>query len=845
MSNDPGRNRRLYELFNEALDLGAQARSGLLESLYREDPQLAAQLQGMLDADAVGEMRHEQTADLHSALRKSLQSGPSTELPSRLGAYRVEGKLGEGGMGVVYLGRREGLADAPAVALKLISERLRSGAAKERFLSEQRSLARLDHPGVCRFIDADTLADGRPLVVMEAVKGLPIDAWLTASRPSLRALIELLLELLAAVSHAHERLIVHRDIKASNVLVSDGGRVKLLDFGIAKLMDEAEAAQATATSDRFLTPGIAAPEYWSRGEVTVATDIYALGALIYRLLSGRDPLRFEGMGPTAIERQLLFVDPEPLGAAALPEFRSQINRDLEAIVHKCLRKSPADRYGSADALAADLRRLLDGFPVLARPAGALYRARLFAKRHRGGLAASFMALALLAGWAISLRASLNEAERQRETAVAERNRASLVSDILQQSILQADPARRSMEFVGAREIMTAAAQRIAPLESSDPSTFADLALSISSIELEYIRNTEALELALRGLDAISGVARPEQANRLRLVAAIAAARERRLDEAEALIAEYLATGAPATMALHLANSRALLGRARYEEALEASLAGLAHPGAEDPQNHLATELRRQHAQTLLHMGRRAEALDALGAMLEWQRASLPEAHAWVLETRMHRLPLLARGSNADDIMSERDGLIEAMTLLYGDASLQVAFVHARTGEALAQLGDHSGSAHALREASRRLRNIRGASDDTYLRLQLNLGLTLLQIDTAESLTEARQVLEAAERIQAELAGPQSPFALHFRTLLARVLARQDRGEQAMALLSGPEEAAWEVAVASSANRKARAATLRELLESSSLDCGRERDSTNSRCAQLRQRLQRLEQTPGI
>nr|WP_245680042.1 serine/threonine-protein kinase [Aquimonas voraii] len=748
-------------------------------------------------------------------------------------------------MGVVYLGRREGLVDAPAVALKLIAERLRSGAAKERFLSEQRSLARLDHPGVCRFIDADTLADGRPLVVMEAVKGQPIDAWLTASKPSLRALLELLLELLAAVSHAHERLIVHRDIKASNVLVTDGGRVKLLDFGIAKLMDEAESTQATATSDRFMTPGIAAPEYWSRGEVTVATDVYALGALMYRLLSGRDPLRFEGMGPTAIERQLLFVEPDPLSAAVSPEFRSQINRDLEAIVHKCLRKSPADRYGSADALAADLRRLLDGFPVLARPSGALYRAHLFGKRHRGGLAASIMALALLAGWAISLRASLNEAERQRETAVAERNRATLVSDILQQSILQADPARRSMEFVGAREIMTAAAQRIAPLETSDPSTFADLALSISSIELEYIRNTEALELARRGLDALSGVARPEQANKLRLVAAIAAARERRLDEAEALISDYLATGAPADMALNLATSRILLGRTRYQEAFEASLAGLSHPEADDPQNHLANELRRQHAQTLLRMGRRSEALDALGAMLEWQRKSLPEAHAWVLETRMDRLPLLARDSSSSVIETERDELIASMKLLFGDPSPQVAFVHARAGEALAQLGDHAGTAMAMREASRRLRDIRGPTDDTYLRLQLNLGLALLQIGSAESLAEARQVLEAAERTQSERMGPQSAFALHFRTLLARVLARQGRGEEAVALLSGPEEAAWEVAVASSANRRARAATLRELLESSALGCRPGHASIDPRCAQLQQRLERLQQTPGI
>ena len=842
MNQSSATDQRLYALFNEALELDPEARALLVDAVEREDPTLALKLRRLIAIDVQSEAASELTAGLQSACRDSLQALTAIELPSHLGAYRIEGKLGEGGMGVVYLARREGLLDAPQVALKLISERLTSVAARERFLSEQRSLARLDHPSVCRFIDADTLADGRPLVVMEAIRGQPLDTWVAAKNPTLHGLLELILQLLGAVSHAHERLIVHRDIKCSNVLVTDSGQIKLLDFGIAKLMDEAETAQATATSDRFLTPGIASPEYWSRGEVTVATDIYALGALIYRLLSGRDPLVFDGLGPAAIERQLLFVEPDPLAPVASPAFRGQISRDLEAIVQRCLRKSPADRYGSADALAADLRRLIDGFPVLARPTGALYRAQLFAKRHRGGLTAAFMALALLTAWAISLRASLIEAERQREAAIAERNRASLVSDILQQSILQADPARRSIEFVGAREIMTAAAQRIAPLEASDPSTFADLALSISKIELEYIRNAQALELAQRGLDAIGRNSDSSLANELRLVGALAAARDLRATEAEALIAEYLATGAPRTMALQLASSRMLMARARFPEALDEIVQGLALPTADDASNHLATELRRQHATVLVRLSRYQEADKVLADMLEWQRASLPDGHSWVLETRMDRLPLLAHNSEPREILAERDRLIAAMTELFGDPSLQVAFVYVRSGEALSRLGDYSANAFALREASRRLLKIRPPTDDTYLRLQLNLGNALMRIGTADSLVESAEVLEAAERIQSDRAGADAPMSIHFRSMLARALIRLGRGEQAFLLVSGPEEAQWEIAVASMANRKARAATLAELIGSRSLGCQAGENSEVDRCRTLSERLQKLEES---
>ncbi|ODU43509.1 serine/threonine-protein kinase [uncultured Aquimonas sp.] len=844
MRVDTAADRRLYALFNEALDLDPQVRSQWLAARAQDAPELIGRLRRMLEADAQGEDQDDFTADLHAAIAGAARVAAGEELPARIGGYRVEAKLGEGGMGVVYLARREGPVDAPPVALKLVSERLHSPAARSRFLDEQRSLARLDHPAICRFIDADTLPDGRPMVVMEAVRGCRIDVWVARQRPSIEALLQRVLQLLGAVGHAHERLIVHRDIKCSNVLVTDAGQVKLLDFGIAKRMDAIGGVQATVTAERFLTPGITAPEYWSHGEVTVATDVYALGALLYRLLSGRDPLAFDGLKPTEIERQLLFVEPPPLSTVAVAAYRPGISRDLEAVVQKCLRKSPVERYGSADALAADLRRLLDGYPVLARPSGRVYRARLFARRHRAALAAAALAVAMLSGWALSLRASLIEAERQRAAALAERNRASLVSGLLQESILQADPARRSMEFVGAREIMAAAAQRIDVLEHSEPDTFAELAFLIGRIELEYLRNDEALALAQRGLQALEAAPATELRNELRLLAATAAARDNQLDQAEALLAAYREEGGARNAGYRLAEGRLLTGRGRPTDALATVETGLDALAQRGPEDSLATELRRLRANALLRAGRSEDALQAMDALLEWQRGALPDSHAWVLETRMERLPLLASEATRKALIEERDRLLSGMSELYGDDSLQVAMVHVRSGQALGALDDHAGNAQALAEASRLLLALRGAEDSLYLRLQVNLGNALVRTGRPESILEAQQVLRRAERTATARSDGRSALAVHLRTMLARALVVGDRVEDAVAVIDGEQEASREASIASEYNRRERAALLRLLLGEPALACQFEPSAMTPRCASLRRRLDALEASLG-
>ncbi len=782
MTSSNDYDRRLYALFNEALDLVPDARLRMLDALRAEEPLLADRLARMLEADVQGEQQSDTTASLHAALAGALDPSQPGELPARIGGYRIEGKLGEGGMGVVYLARREGLADAPAVALKLISERLRSSAAQERFIAEQRSLARLDHPSVCRFIDADTLPDGRPLVVMEAVGGLAVDAWVATERPSVRTLLGLFIQLLSAVAHAHERLIVHRDIKCSNILVTSGGQIKLLDFGIAKLMDEADTAQATATSDRFMTPGIAAPEYWARGEVTVATDISALGALLYRLLGGHDPLQFEGLKPTEIERRLLFVEPDPLSKIASPIFKGQIGSDLEAIVHKCLRKSPSDRYGSADALAADLRRFQEGFPVQARTAPLLYRTRLFLRRNRVAASVASVAVLTLLAWSLSLSASLREVERQREEAVRAREASDQIAQILESAIVEADPARRSIENIGAREIMDAAAERIEPMEATNPELFARLSLVISRIERSYGRNREALEFSKRGYQSLKSKAEPSSLrDELRLIAASSAALVGQLDEARSLLSEYPADGLETHPLYAMASSRLHAERGEYDEALRLLENALAQESNGDIGDQLTHELRWAHAAILQSRSEPDAALKALEGTLRWQRKELPDTHAWVLETRIRRLGLL-HGRKADaELDVESSELLDRTIQIYGANTILEAFVISEIGALQNARGNVLESSQSFLRAARIRLQLKGAGDTNFLLTALNVGLNTLSAPTPENLRSALEVVSVGDAAAAGSGMPISPLGNTLRLLHVRLLVETGQPEAAIQL----------------------------------------------------------------
>ena len=445
MTDDPDRWSRIEALFEAALERPRAERAAFLAREAEGDADLRAEVEALLEAHV------EAGAFFERAAREIAPPG-GVEAGERIGAYRVTGVLGEGGMGTVYRAERADGAFERTVALKV----LRAGRGDvRRFFAERRALARLDHPGIARLYGGGVAPDGRPYFVMERVEGEPLTAYAARRGLGLEARLALFGQVCDAVAYAHRSLVVHRDLKPSNVFVTEtaeGPRVKLLDFGIAKLLDEAEA-ELTLSGVAPRTPAYAAPEQVRGEPVTTATDVYALGVLLYELLTGRRPYRLEARARAAMERAVLETEPTRPSAAVtettdaeastLPappdRLARRLSGDLDHIVLKALRKEPDGRYGTAEAFGRDVARHLGGQTVEARPPSALYRARRFVRRHRAGVAASAVALlAVLVGAGVAVWQAA-EADRQRDRAEVEARTAAEVSAFVTGLFATADP----------------------------------------------------------------------------------------------------------------------------------------------------------------------------------------------------------------------------------------------------------------------------------------------------------------------------------------------------------------------------------------------------------------------
>ena len=415
----------MARLFDELLDLEPTRRDERLLALRGEDAVLAGEVERMLAADSTPGSALD---GLGAALAAHVgRMTPAESLSGRqAGAYRLGDPIGSGGMGTVYAAvRADGLYEQ-RVAVKVLSN-MGSPELLRRFARERFILASLEHPHIARLLDAGSL-DDRPYLVMELVEGQSLIAHCDEKRADLPSRLELFRQVCAAVAFAHRRLVVHRDLKPSNVLVGATGEVKLLDFGIASLLDPEGAGDATLTSTRrAFTPAYAAPEQVHGQVVTTATDVYALGALLHELLVGRPPepswqsRRATGSQLTATLTGLAAEEAHAVAAARGLERHALARRlrgDLEAITAIALRAEPEQRYGSVDALSEDVERYLAGQPVAARGQDRVYRARLFLRRHRAALAASALAVVGLVGGLWMALAQDREARAEANRALA-------------------------------------------------------------------------------------------------------------------------------------------------------------------------------------------------------------------------------------------------------------------------------------------------------------------------------------------------------------------------------------------------------------------------------------------
>jgi len=414
---DRDRWRVLEPLLDRALELTGDERDRWLGELHVQSPQTAAELTAMLSSEGLADRR----GFLAGPLQVSLEG-------LEVGAYTLDRLIGEGGMGSVWLAHRDDGRFEGRAAVKLLNLALLSARGQERFRREGTALARLAHPGIARLLDAGVAPTRQPYLVIEYIDGAPIDAFADARGLGREDRVRLVLQVLDAVGHAHANLIVHRDLKPSNILVTRDGVVKLLDFGIAKLLDDdASGARAALTADggRALTPEFAAPEQARGDAITTATDVYALGVLLYLLVAGRHPTA-AGCRTTA----------EVLDALQRREPARLAFGDLGTILARALRKAAPERYQTAAAFADDLRRHLRHEPVSARPDSLAYRAGRFVRRHRTIVAAAAVTAATLVGATVFSVRQMQEARAQRDAAVRSTRRALAMSEI--QSVFSGD-----------------------------------------------------------------------------------------------------------------------------------------------------------------------------------------------------------------------------------------------------------------------------------------------------------------------------------------------------------------------------------------------------------------------
>jgi serine/threonine protein kinase/Tfp pilus assembly protein PilF len=484
---DRARWRRASPYLDMVLDLPAPAREARLRELRAAEPEIAA------DVDAMLAQHRVLSAEGFLDARPLVEPPEPTLAGVTVGAYRLVSAIGHGGMGSVWLAERSDGRFEGQAALKLLNAALVGRAGEARFRREGTILARLTHPHIARLIDAGVSAAGQPYLVLEHIDGRHIDRYCDEERLSIEDRIRLVLEVQSAVAHAHANLIIHRDLKPSNVLVTAAGEVKLLDFGIAKLLaDDTDAAQTVMTRDGdvALTPKYAAPEQVTRGRITTATDVYTLGVLLFELLSGGHPTAAAAHTPAEFARAVTDTDPLRLSAAAgrsdtdqaaaaaaaratTPErLRRQLRGDLDVILAKALKPRPEERYGSVVEFADDLRRVLDHHPISARRDSLAYRTARFVRRHRQAVALGGLAMAGLATVVTFYTIRLS-AERDRARAQA--LKATRASELVVGLLAGADPYRSpGVDEPSMQNLLDTGAQRVSQQLAGEPELRAQL-----------------------------------------------------------------------------------------------------------------------------------------------------------------------------------------------------------------------------------------------------------------------------------------------------------------------------------------------------------------------------------
>jgi len=749
--------RRAEALFHDALELPVGGRAAFVRQRCGADETLRHDVESLLAA-------HEQASGYFDQLADRVAVSAELELAvreqPRIGPYRTLRVLGRGGMGTVYLAERADGQFDQQVALKLIRLGMESDEAVRRFLAERQIVARLSHPHIARLLDGGIAGDGRPYFVMEYVDGRPITRYCDEEGLSIRQRVALMIDVGDAVQYAHRHLIVHRDVKPSNILVTQDGTVKLVDFGIAKLLGEAPAAAGqsadTRTGDRLLSLPYASPEQIRGDAVTTATDVYGLGVVLYELLTGQRPHAADGERPRELERAILDLAPRPPSEAA-PHARRQLAGDLDMICLMALRKEPERRYGSADPLIQDLRRHLAGLPVSARQDSWRYRAQSFVRRHTVGVLASAAILLLLVGWTITT--AIQSARTARE-----RDKAQEVAQLLIRLFEVADPSEARGATITAKEVLDRGVARI----QDELATQSELKATLLAVMGRVYQNLGsyqsaaplvAASMALRretlGSDHPDVVAGMNALGELQRLRGDYKSAEPTLREA--LAASLRVNGPDSTETARSLNhlSKLLIATGKHDEAEADARQALAITRLKLGPVHadIAESLTNLGA-VLFMRGNDHEAEPLFREALAMRRQALGADHPSVPAALNNLAALLSRKGDLAAAESAHRDALDIYRKILGSQHPRVATSLNNLGLVLYARGDHDGAIQYLQESLAMRRTLLDPAHAEIAQSLANLGLAL---QTRGSFAEAESMYREALAIRRRALGPSHPL----------------------------------------------------------------------------------------
>jgi len=805
--------RRLRDLFDRAVELPADAQARLLREECGDDVELRAELESLI---AGNEAADGVLPRIVGAAAQELAGEEGPRLPETVGPYRVLELLGHGGMGAVYRAERDDGAFRGSVAIKVLRAGPADPSLVTRFRTERQILADLRHPNIARLLDGGATDHGAPYLVMEYVEGERIDRYCDRRELGVAQRIELVRAVCSAVQAAHRALVVHRDLKPANILVTPDGTPKLLDFGIAKLLGpetHPHTVAVTGTLDRLLTPAYASPEQVLGQPITTSSDVYSLGVVLYELLAGVSPHPFGTMSGTEIERVVCRTEPDRPSAAVRRRIGSdegsaaaaarsttgdrlarRLTGDLDTILLAALRKEPERRYPSVEAFSEDLRRHLEGLPVVARRDTVAYRAGKFVRRHAAAVAATAAAFVVVLGFGVHSAIQADRAGRERDRAVAAEERARLeaerssnVTSFLVDLFRVADPAESRGEEVTAREILDRGAARIRRELDGQPEVEAALLETIGEVYRNLGLFDAAREMLVASLELRRGAA-PDAAREADLLVDLASIHLERaeLDEAGRLADAALAASVAVHGRRHPATARALtaladrdtlLGRLesaieRHEEALaiRRELLGRSSPEA-------AASLM-QLAELESIVGRDADADARFEEVLQVLRADGGEDHPDVLGALTSYIGVIQDRDpgRALELGAEALGLARR---LYPEPHPDLAHVLAIHARSLRKVGRPGDAVDFARQAVECERAVRGDAHPFVGWARFQVGAALL---AAGRRGEAEAELwRALEVYRAAFREPEGQTA-GVLARLGRMAYEDGRTEEAEALL---------------------------------------------------------------